>query len=107
MLFERSHANQFFELVDGLNGELPEVGDLNIPRSNVCVATYDAAVKVVKNGNRSGRVDPKGPAPLDMPAWGEVLEDNEIIAVLSYIVSLGEFDDDEDDEEDEEDEEDE
>ncbi|MCR4296788.1 MAG: cytochrome c, partial [Elusimicrobia bacterium] len=47
-------------------------------------------IKKIKTGvPESQRDDPKGPAPMiRMPAWGEALDESELDAVASYLLSL-------------------
>lgn len=45
--------------------------------------------KIRKGVPQSQREDPKGPAPMiRMPAWGETLDDGELDAVATYLLSL-------------------
>lgn len=43
----------------------------------------------IRNGVKPEKADPRGPEPmLYMPAWGEILKDDEIDALADYLISL-------------------
>ena len=44
--------------------------------------------ETIINGNPGGLEDPDGADPVDMPAWGDELTDEEIDAVIAYAISL-------------------
>ncbi len=55
------------------------------------LAQYNAIRQVILNGNPSGKADPEGPAPFNMPAWRKSLTEQEVDSVIAYLVSLYEF----------------
>jgi mono/diheme cytochrome c family protein len=62
-----------------------------IPALPALVATYtkDELISKIKRGVTPEKADPKGAEPLvKMPAWGEVLSDEEIGAVADYLLTL-------------------
>lgn len=66
------------------------------PRFNVTLAQYDAIKKVIQNGSRAGKRNPRaGPTTLDMPAWRGELGERAIDDLLAYLVSLRRWDADE------------
>ncbi len=66
------------------------VGGLIPPLDSVSQSfTKKELVQKIKFGAIPQKADPKGPAPLlQMPAWGQVLDDGEISAVADYLLSL-------------------
>jgi mono/diheme cytochrome c family protein len=67
-----------------VGGKIPALANL------MSTYTKPELVSKIKRGvAQSQRLDPKGPAPLiRMPAWGDVLDDSELDAVASYLLSL-------------------
>lgn len=64
-----------------------------IPALPKLVATYtrEELREKIRRGARPAKKDPAGPDPLAvMPAWGEVLKDEEIEVVADYLASLAE-----------------
>ena len=73
---------------------LEEFGDLNrtnpapdLPRYTAILARYDAIRDRILNGAWANKRDPKGPAPFNMPSWRKSLTDDEVSAVIAYLVS--------------------
>ncbi len=96
MLFEREDAETLVEALVKTGGEAPSPDDLDLPRASVVVATYGSVWTVIRNGNLSGREDPTGPIPLSMPSWKSALDGGEIVSIVAYLLSVGEYEDDED-----------
>jgi mono/diheme cytochrome c family protein len=64
-----------------------------IPPLPALVATYTAEElnSKIKRGSRPVKKDAAGPEPLvAMPAWGDVLKDDEVQAVAAYLMTLAE-----------------
>ncbi len=63
-----------------------------IPKLNVVFETYtkpEVIAKIKKGVPHPEKADPKGPTPMIwMPSWGEKLDDAELDAVASYLMSL-------------------
>lgn len=58
------------------------------------LAQYDVVLGVINNGATAARADPEGPEPqLQMPAWGEILNDREKRAIIAYLITLYDWDD--------------
>jgi mono/diheme cytochrome c family protein len=52
-------------------------------------AQYGAVVGVIKNGAPAAKKDPNGiTPPLQMPAWAARLSDNDIRALIAYLIEL-------------------
>lgn len=51
--------------------------------------TREELVAKIKRGSRPDKLDPSGPEPVAMPAWGQVLLDDEVAQVADYLLSLG------------------
>ena len=73
---------------------LEQFGDLNradpppdLPRYPAVLARYNAIRDQILNGAWAGKRDPKGPAPFNMPSWRKSLTDDELSAVIAYLVS--------------------
>lgn len=60
-----------------------------IPRFNVFLAQYRAIRDVIRKGSPPGKKDLQGPTPpLEMPAWGQKLSDEDINALIAYLLTL-------------------
>ncbi len=55
------------------------------------LAQYNAIRQVILNGNPSGKADPEGPAPFNMPSWRKSLTEDEVDSLIAYLVSIYEF----------------
>lgn len=66
-------------------------GEIQALSKSVGTFTREELRARIKIGSVPAPADPKGPAPLArMPAWGEVLSDDEIDAVAAYLETLAE-----------------
>ena len=102
MLFEPEDA----EIAVGL---IQEGGDLAAHRDDApfpgyvrFLAQYEVVVGVMENGAEAAKKEESGPTPpLQMPAWGEVLGDDGIRAVVAYLITQYDWDalDEEDEDE--------
>ena len=52
------------------------------------VAKYMPVKNTILNGRVVEKKNPQGPAPLNMPAWGETLSDTDVSAVIAYLISV-------------------
>jgi len=60
-----------------------------VPLFSLVKAQYLATYHLVRDGRRSSKLDPAGHhPPLDMPAWGARLSDDELNAILAYLLTL-------------------
>ncbi|OGR85329.1 MAG: hypothetical protein A3J74_05360 [Elusimicrobia bacterium RIFCSPHIGHO2_02_FULL_57_9] len=77
---------------DGRNGAPNNnVADGRIPALNGVSQTYTKGelIKLIIRGKTPERRDPNGPEPLiAMPAWGQVLKEEDLEAVIEYLFSL-------------------
>ena len=63
--------------------------DPPVPLFNVVLAKYQAVRELIRSGVPAGRLDQEGPVPpLVMPAWGQVLSDADIDALIAYLLTL-------------------
>jgi mono/diheme cytochrome c family protein len=63
--------------------------DPPVPLFNVVLAKYQAVRELIRGGVPPGKLDQEGPVPpLVMPAWGQVLTDSEIDALIAYLLTL-------------------
>lgn len=56
------------------------------------VAQLDNVRTVIREGSTAGKSDPDGPEPAAMPAWGGVLDDSAVDALIAYLVTLYDWD---------------
>ncbi len=63
--------------------------DPPVPRFGAVLAQYDAIRAVIENGNPAGKLDPQGPTPpLQMRPWGQRLSEQDIDALIAYLITL-------------------
>lgn len=63
--------------------------DPPVPMFNVVLAKYQAVRELIRAGVPAGKLDQEGPVPpLVMPAWGQVMNDSEIDALIAYLLTL-------------------
>lgn len=81
---------------------LEEFGDLtladpqpDIPRFPLVLAQYHAIKEVIVNGNPAAKLHPEGPSPFNMPSWRKSIRVEEINAVIAYLISTYDFEEDE------------
>ena len=87
-LFTSADAEAFARLLT-LHPRLEGVTEApRVPLFPVVKRQYLATLSLVREGRRSSRLDPAGPRPpLDMPAWGARLRDEDIEAILTYLLT--------------------
>ncbi|MFQ5706944.1 MAG: c-type cytochrome [bacterium] len=90
-LFEKEDAETILQAME-------QFGDLNladpppdVPRFPVVLAQYNAIKDVIRNGNPAAKRDPEGPPPFNMPSWKKSISDEEINAVIAYLISTYDF----------------
>jgi len=52
------------------------------------VAKYMAVKNIIINGRIVEKKNPQGPAPLNMPAWGNTISEEMIQSVIAYLISI-------------------
>lgn len=89
-LFTSADAEAFARLLT-THPRLADVTEApQVPLFPVVKRQYLATLSLVHEGRRSSRLDPAGPRPpLDMPAWGARLPDEDIEAILTYLLTHG------------------
>lgn len=94
MLFDPEDAVEAVELLeqgtdlDSLEQAPP------FPDYSRFVAQYGAVVGVIKNGAPAAKKDPNGIAPpLQMPAWADRLSDDDMRALIAYLIELYDWED--------------
>ena len=87
LLYDKPSVERFIAMLE-------QFGDLNradpppdLPRYPAVLARYNAIRDQILNGAWAGKRDPKGPAPFNMPSWRKSLTDDELSAVIAYLVS--------------------
>ena len=65
-----------------------------IERYRAVLAQYHSIGDVIRNGNPAGRADPEGPLPAIafMPAYEGILSDQDISAIIAYLLTLQPWD---------------
>ncbi len=101
-LYEKEDADVIIEALE-------QFGDLNlaeeepdVPRFPVVLAQYNAIRDVIIKGNPAGKKIPEGPSPFNMPSWQKSIPAAEIDAVIAYLISIYDFEEDDEDWDDEE-----
>jgi len=74
---------------------LIEFGDLleadpppDIPGFFKAIAKYMAIKNIMSNGRLAEKKTPKGPEPLNMPAWGKTIPEEGLTSVIAYLISI-------------------
>lgn len=63
--------------------------DPPVPLFNVVLPKYQAVRELIRSGVPPGKLDQEGPVPpLVMPAWGQLLSDSDIDALIAYLLTL-------------------
>jgi mono/diheme cytochrome c family protein len=63
--------------------------DPPVPLFHVVLPKYQAVRELIRGGVPPGKLDQEGPVPpLVMPAWGQVLSDSDIDALIDYLLTL-------------------
>lgn len=72
-----------------------------IDRREAVLAQYRSIRKVIREGNPAGKKDPTGPEPAihKMPSWAGWLSDRDIDAIITYLLTLQQWEEDEDEDE--------
>ncbi|MHC4585387.1 MAG: c-type cytochrome [Planctomycetota bacterium] len=95
-LKEKEHADIFVEMLKNRVDfeDLEEEPD--IPLFNLVLTQYYAAKDLIKNGKHCAKEDAEGPEPpLQMLSWQALLSDYDIEAIIAYLVTLYEWEDEE------------
>jgi len=70
-------------------GDLLEAGNQpDIPSFFKVMAKYMPVQNIILNGRVVEKKDLKGPVPLNMPAWGATISDQDVSAVIAYLISV-------------------
>ncbi len=96
MLFEMEDAEVVIDaLTEGIDLKTLE-DDPPMPRFNVVLAQYDSIFQTIKEGSIAGKKDSDSPEPpYHMPGWEERLTNQEINAVIAYLLTLYPWEEDE------------
>ncbi len=101
-LEEKEDAETFVEWLIDKQKE-PNIPPPDIPRSYIVLKKYEDAIALIHEGKNCAKADPNGPEPpLQMPSWEALLTDRDIDAIIAYIITLYEWEEEEEWEEDEE-----
>lgn len=101
-LEEKEDAETFVEwLID--KQEEPNIPPPDIPRFFIVLRKCEDAIAIIHEGKNCAKADPNGPEPpLQMPSWEVRLTDYDIDAIIAYIITLYEWEEEEEWEEDQE-----
>ena len=70
-------------------GDLLTVGEeADIPGFFKVIAKYMSVNNIIINGRIADKKHPAGPTPINMPAWKKTILEDEIPAVIAYLISI-------------------
>lgn len=95
-IFEKEDAEVIVAAIAKHNDLKDAAPQHKIRRFKAIQTQYRAIYKLISNGNKAGKRNPKGPPPFNMPAWRKSISSREINAVIGYIIMLFQYDDEED-----------
>lgn len=98
MFFGQEDAQRFIDYLIEHQAPPTDPDDLealDLPRGRITLVRYGFVSKVIHRGNPSGMRDPEGPNPIDMPAWGTTLSDQDITAIISWLLTQYQWDEEE------------
>ena len=87
MLFEPEDAQRFVAYLSEHSAPPEDAGAIDLPRASVTLVQFSMVRGVIVKGNPSGRKDPAGPTPIDMPAWGALLDEQGVTAIVAFLVA--------------------
>jgi cbb3-type cytochrome c oxidase subunit I len=88
MIYEPEEAQVIIDMLESgadFDAAMGEPPFRSYPRF---VAQLSSVRDTIVVGRQAARLDPNGPDPLSMPAWGSRLDQEEIDAVIAYLISL-------------------
>ncbi len=65
--------------------------DKAAPVPIVSAEIYTAIRDIILNGNPAGKLDPEGPTPFNMPSQLKSIPDEEVDAVITYLISIYDY----------------
>ncbi len=87
-LYKKKKQDAVISILDEY-GDLLEAGpQSDIPGFFKAVAKYMSVKNIIINGRIVEEKNPEGPAPLNMPAWGKTIPEEEIQSVIAYLISI-------------------
>lgn len=86
MLFDKTEADLIVNLIEKRADLHALANGPPFPTFARFLAQYDAVRGVIRNGNPAAKKDARGPAPLQMPAWGDQISAEDIDAVIAYLI---------------------
>lgn len=88
-LFSPSDVARFRAVLEGTHPLETAAAPEGLPLFATVRRQYLDTRQLIREGRRSTKLDPAGPRPpLDMPAWGVRLDDADIDAILTYLLTL-------------------
>ncbi len=87
-LYKKDTQETIIAILDEYEDLLKAGSQPDIPAFFKVVAKYMPVKNIILNGRGVERKEPKGAAPLNMPAWGETLSDTDVSAVIAYLISV-------------------
>jgi len=71
------------------SGDLLQAGSQSdIPAFFKVMAKYMSVKNIIMNGRVAAKKNPQGPTPLNMPAWGKTIPEEELSSVIAYLISI-------------------
>jgi mono/diheme cytochrome c family protein len=91
MLYEKEDINKIIDYLER-DVKLETLEEEPVPRFNSVLAQYNSIKDVIKKGSKAGKLDSNGPEPpLNMPLWATLLSDEDIDAIIAYLLSIYPF----------------
>jgi len=87
-LYKKKKQDAVISILDEF-GDLLEAGPQpDIPGFFKVVAKYMSVKNMIIKGRIVEKKNPEGPAPINMPAWGKTIPEDEIQSVIAYLISI-------------------
>jgi len=87
-LYQKNKRDAVISILDEY-GDLLEAGPQpDIPGYFKVVAKYMAVKNIIINGRIVEKKNPQGATPINMPAWGKTIPQDEIQSIIAYLISI-------------------
>lgn len=87
-LYQRKNQEAVISILDEFGNLLGAGPQVDIPGFFKVIAKYMPVKNIITNGRIVEKKNPEGAAPLNMPAWGQTIADEELSAVIAYLISV-------------------
>jgi mono/diheme cytochrome c family protein len=86
-LFEPEHRDAVITALETSRDLLQADPKPDVPGFFKVIAKYLSVKNIIANGRIVEKKEKEGPSPLNMPAWGRSLPEEEVAAVIAYLIS--------------------